>query len=105
MLWQQQKYELPEPDSHSSNGIEDKVFAEQKLYPRIEDKVFAEQKLYPRLLNYQEEELSFWKKRIVPNNSTQQHLSPSSLHLSIPIMGKEVQNVITSKKIRIYPQN
>jgi hypothetical protein len=49
--------------------------------------------------------LSFWKKQIVPNNLTPQRLSPLSLHLSIPITENEAQNVIASKKIRIYPQN
>ena len=55
--------------------------------------------------NYQEVESNFWKKQIVPNNSTLKPLSPSERRLSIPTMENETQSVITSKKIRIYPKH
>ena len=74
-LWQPHQTELPEPDSHSSNGSS----------------------------NYQVGESNYWKNQIIPNNSTQQPSLHSSLHLSIPTTGNEVQNAITSQKIIIYP--
>jgi len=56
--------------------------------------------------NYQVGKSTFWKNQIIPNCSTPQSLSPSSLRLSIPkendFRGK---SVITSKKVRIYPKN
>jgi hypothetical protein len=71
------------------------------------------------LSNYQVGESSFWKNQILPNNSipnedkvfAEQKLYPH-LHLllslpasSIPTMEKEALRCITSKKIRIYPEN
>ena len=74
-LWQPHQIDLPEADSSLLNGLS----------------------------NYQEEESNFWKKQIIQNSSILQPSSPSSLRLSIPTMENEAQNVITSKKIRIYP--
>ncbi|KHD09707.1 hypothetical protein PN36_19820 [Candidatus Thiomargarita nelsonii] len=92
-MWQPHQIELPEHDSHLLNGL-------------LQQKVSE--------ANYHEEESNFWKKQIVPNNLrnevpllrlTQKHLSLSERSLSIPITENETQNVITSKKIRIYPEN
>jgi len=106
MLWQPHQIESPELGSRSLNGIEDKVFADQKLYPRLS--------------NYQEAKSNFWKNQIIPSNLASLTLglasltfgwTPKFLSLSLPasstpIMENEVQeDVITSKKIRIYPQN
>ncbi|MEN8221132.1 MAG: transposase [Pseudomonadota bacterium] len=85
-MWQPHQIELPEADFNSLN----------------------------RLSNYQVGESNFWKNRIIPkrsNGACDVHnlipnpSSPSSLRLSIPITENEAQSVITSKKIRIYPEN
>jgi IS605 OrfB family transposase len=91
ILWQPHRIESPEPVLPSLNGIEDKVFAPQKLYPRSS--------------NYQVGESNFWKNQIIPNNLRPNPLSPSSLRLSISTTENEAQSVMTSKKIRIYPEN
>ncbi len=75
-LWQPHQIELPEPGSFSLNGS----------------------------LNYRVDESNFWKNRIIPNNSIPKHLSLSLPASSTPTE-KEAQSVITSKKIRIYPEN
>lgn len=90
-LWQPQKYELPEVGLPLLSGIEDKVFAKQKLYPRLS--------------NYRAGESSCWKNQIIPNNSTPKHLSLSLPASSTQTQEKEAQSVITSQKIRIYPEN
>lgn len=91
ILWQPHQIELPEPAFNSSNGIEDKVFPLEKLYPRS--------------LNYRVEVSNFWKKQIIPNNLTPKPLLLSLQASSTPTMESEAQvNVITSKKIRIYPK-
>jgi len=77
ILWQPHQIESPEQDSLLLNG----------------------------LLNYQAGELSFWKNQIIPNYSTPKRLSLSLQAESTPTMDQCVQYVITSKKIRIYPEN
>ncbi len=52
------------------------------------------------LSNYQVGESSFWKNQIIPSS-----LSLSLPASSTPTTEKEAQDVITSKKIRIYPEN
>jgi len=90
-LWQPHQIELPEPASNSLNGIEDKVFAPQKLYPRS--------------LNYQVFDSSFWKSQIIPSNLTAKHLLLSLPASSIPTTVRcVIAAVITGKKIRIYPK-
>ncbi|OQY56939.1 MAG: hypothetical protein DRR08_04135 [Candidatus Parabeggiatoa sp. nov. 2] len=76
-LWQPHRIESPFPPSHSSNG----------------------------LLNYQKGESNFWKSQIIPNNSLPRPSLLSERSLSIPIMETKQSVAITSKKIRIYPQN
>jgi len=90
-LWQPHQIDLPEVGLPLSSGIEDKVFAKQKLYPQLS--------------NYRVGESSFWKNQILPNNLIPEHLSLSLPASSIPTTEKEAHNVITSKKIRIYPEN
>ncbi len=77
ILWQPHQIELPELDSHSLSG----------------------------LLNYQVDESNFWKKQIIPSNSIPKRLLLSKQASSIPTTGKEAQDVIISKKIRIYPND
>ncbi len=77
ILWQPLKYESPEPDSHSFRSS----------------------------LNYRVGKSSFWKKQIIPSNSTPKRLLLSKQASSTPTMEKEAQDVITSKKIRIYPKD
>jgi putative transposase len=55
--------------------------------------------------NYQVGESNFWKSQIIPNSLIPQHLSLLKLTLSTQTQEKEAQSVITSKKIRIYPEN
>ena len=57
------------------------------------------------LSNYRVGESSFWKNQILENNSRPKRLSLSLPASSTPITESEAQSVITSKKIRIYPQN
>jgi len=57
------------------------------------------------LSNYRVGELSFWKSQILPNNSRPKHLSLSLPASSIPTTSSEALRCITSKKIRIYPEN
>ena len=77
-LWQPHQIELPELDSHSLSGS----------------------------LSYQAGESNFWKRQIIASNSTPKHLLLSLPASSTLITENEAQTgVITSKKIRIYPQN
>jgi len=76
-LWQPHQIESQEPDSRSLNGSS----------------------------NYQVGESNFWKSQIIPSNSTPKRLSLSLPASSTPTMEKQAQNVITSKKIRIYPKD
>jgi putative transposase len=60
------------------------------------------------LLNYQEEKLDYWKKKLIPKTLTQTPLLVSSRALSIPIMESEQQSLketIVTKKVRIFPKN
>ena len=78
MLWQPLRIELPEPALLSFSGSS----------------------------NYQEVESNFWKNRIIPSNLTPKRLSLSLLASSTLTTENAVQaDVITSKKIRIYPEN
>jgi IS605 OrfB family transposase len=90
-LWQPLKNELPEPGSLSLNGSSNYRVGESSFWKNLiipsnsipnEDKVFAEQKLYLHL-----------------------HLSLSLPASSILTKVHCTQSVITSKKIRIYPEN
>jgi len=78
ILWQPHQIELPEPAFNLSNGS----------------------------LNYRVFDTSFWKNRIIPSN-----LTPKLLLLSLPASstltteGEVRADVITSQKIRIYPEN
>jgi putative transposase len=92
MLWQPHQIELPEPAGGLLNGIEDKVFPTEKLYPRS--------------LNYRVFDTNFWKTQIIPSHSTPKRLLLSLQAQSTLTTESEVQaDVITSKKIRIYPEN
>jgi putative transposase len=78
ILWQPHQIELPELDFNSSDG----------------------------LLNYLVEESNFWKNQIIPSNLIPKPLSLSLQASSTLITGNEARlDVITSKKIRIYPKN
>ena len=62
-----------------------------------------------RLLNYQEEELSFWKKTVLPKNLTPNRLSVSLQATLTHIMGSgrqvEKRKMLTSKKVRVFPED
>jgi len=77
ILWQPHQIELPEPDSHSLNGSS----------------------------NYRGGKSSFWKNQIIPSNSTPKRLLLSLPASLTPTTDHCAQDVITSKKIRIYPEN
>ncbi|MEN8215811.1 MAG: transposase [Pseudomonadota bacterium] len=84
ILWQPHQRESPEPGLPSSSGLSQ---------PKVSE------------ANYRVGESNFWKNQFIPSSMIQQRLLPLSLALSDPTMGGEVQaDVITSKKIRIYPQ-
>jgi len=78
ILWQPHQIELPEPAFNLSNGSS----------------------------NYRVEVSSFWKNQIIPNNLTPKPLLLSLQAQSTLITENEAQiDVVTSKKIRIYPKN
>jgi len=90
-LWQPHRIELPEAGLPLSSGLSQ---------PKVSE------------ANYQAGESNFWKSQIIPSSSTPKHLSLSLPASSIPTTetegqrsSKEGQSVITSKKIRIYPEN
>ncbi|KHD08873.2 hypothetical protein PN36_18480 [Candidatus Thiomargarita nelsonii] len=83
-LWQPHQIELPEPVSPSLNGLSQ---------PKVSE------------ANYQVGESNFWKTQIIPSNLIQQRLSLSLPASSTPTTDQCAQDVITSKKIRIYPEN